>query len=67
MRNYTYFLFAITITIITFTASKGNKMKTLIKPKQMSDAAFKSMVERNNMTVKNVQALRDSLERGKVK
>lgn len=33
----------------------------------MSDAAFKSMVERNNMTVKNVQALRDSLERGKAK
>ena len=37
----------------------------LAQPKQMSDKAFKSMVDRNNMTVKSVEALRVGLERGK--
>lgn len=43
------------------------KITKITQPAGMSDKAFTSMVKRNNMAVKSIEALRVGLERGKVK
>jgi hypothetical protein len=47
------------------TITVNGKQYSAVQPKGMSDAAFKSMVVRNDITSNKVNALAASLNRGK--
>lgn len=49
--------------LLSHPQSKFEFVTPLVHPPTMSAAAFKSMVDRNNMTPKNVDALRRSLQK----